>query len=155
VDDAVAQAFAIRAPTPLGPDDCWPWQRTLATKGYGVFVVDRVQYRASRVALSLALGRDLTADEEACHRCDNPPCVNPLHLFAASKAENQHDKGRKGRAARGERNGGGGKLYDDDVRAIRRRIAAGETLAAIAADYEVSRALVGHIKHGRLWRHVE
>lgn len=154
MDPAVEAAFAARAPKPGPADACWPWERTRSNQGYGVFVVKRVQHRAHRVALSLALGRDLASDEDACHRCDNPPCCNPLHLFAGSHEENQRDKGRKGRAAKGERNGGGGKLTEDDVRAIRQRIAQGDTLTEIGADFGVSRVQIAHIKHGRQWRHV-
>jgi AraC-like DNA-binding protein len=52
--------------------------------------------RASRMALQLELGRELTSDEEACHSCDNPPCCNPKHLFVGDHNENMKDYAAKG-----------------------------------------------------------
>lgn len=52
---------------------------------------------AHRWALEHSLGRPLAADESALHRCDNPPCVNPLHLYAGTQADNMQDCTRRGR----------------------------------------------------------
>lgn len=134
------------------PDACWPWGGTITAYGYGQISDGGRSVRAHRLAYELEHG-EIPAGMQVCHRCDNPPCVNPAHLFTGSAAENQHDKRAKGRAARGEQNGGGGKLTADDVRAVRARLAAGDTLSAIARDHHVSRTLVRGIRDGKLWSH--
>lgn len=130
----------------LGPDECWPWLGTRHGDGYAVVVVDGTQERVGR----LLLGLDRDDDRQACHRCDNPPCVNRAHLFAASIVENQYDKRRKGRAPSGEDNPAA-KLTATDVAAIRARLARGDTQTAIAEDYGVTRTAVYWIKKGRNW----
>lgn len=147
---AFAVSLLIEAYTEYGaPEACWPWLGTRSAKGYPLLVIGRHQVVVTRLLI------DVAEDQDACHRCDNPPCVNPLHLFAGSRADNQADKAAKGRSARGETNGGGGRLTDADVRTIRSLLDAGElTKAAIARRFGVSGTQIGHIATGRQWRHV-
>jgi hypothetical protein len=83
-----------------GPSgDCWTWIGRKDAKGYGVVKVGGVAVKAHRVAL---FGRDGLGDKRfACHRCDNPECVRPDHLFAGVAVDNVRDmisKGREGSA---------------------------------------------------------
>lgn len=79
-----------------GPDDCWPWRG--ATDGrYGQFSVKGRRFKASRVALSLVTGVSLNTEKLACHKCDNPPCCNPAHLFWGTMSDNIRDAINKGR----------------------------------------------------------
>jgi hypothetical protein len=139
-----------------GPDDCWPWTGTPTAKGYGQISVGprgtARSVRAHRMAYERVHGA-IPPGLDVCHTCDNPPCCNPRHLFAGTKAENQADKRRKGRAAKGEDNRGGGKLTEDDVRAIRIMLDSA-TKAAIAARFGVTRQQIDHIASGRQWTHV-
>jgi hypothetical protein len=85
-----------------GPDECWPWLSTRNGKGYGS--VARIQkgvkrvYQATHIAWAIANGRPFPAGRVACHSCDNPPCVNPAHIWPGTHADNQQDKRLKGRA---------------------------------------------------------
>jgi hypothetical protein len=87
------------------------------------------------------------------HTCDNPLCANPLHLLAGTHADNVRDMHERGRQndLRGERNGIA-KLTEASVRAIRRDP---RVYRVIAADYGVSKSLVGMIKCRESWKHVD
>lgn len=52
---------------------------------------------AHRISIQLS-GREIPPGSVACHHCDNPPCVNPLHLFVGTMKDNQQDASRKGRS---------------------------------------------------------
>lgn len=146
-----------------GPDDCWEWTACIGFGGYGkVGVGNRRTEAAHRVAYFLANG-DIP-DDKPCilHRCDNRKCVNPSHLFAGTKRENTHDMFAKGRACqqtgawqpkRGSTNTNA-KLTEADVMVIRSRIADGENVHDIAADYSVTSGTIFHIKHRRSWDHL-
>jgi hypothetical protein len=95
------------------------------------------------------------------HRCDNPPCVNPAHLFLGTRQDNVDDMVRKRRhwahrgvpGVRGERHGSA-KLRAADVQQIRQRVAAGEVQQRVAEAYGVSRRLVGMIARRQVWGHL-
>lgn len=75
---------------------CWLWLGGYGHNGYGRFKLNGVDTSANRASLILH-GVSVLPEQMACHRCDNPPCVNPEHLFAASQSENMMDARRKGR----------------------------------------------------------
>lgn len=87
----------------LGPNGCWVWTGYRDAKGYGSFnsgsrgeLAHRFSYRLANGALSSELPNVL-------HRCDNPPCVNPAHLFAGTQLDNIRDAVQKGRLHNGQR----------------------------------------------------
>lgn len=82
-----------------GADECWEWTGSRNAKGYPVFGVAGRSVTATRLMLALS-GKPRPSDKhKACHRCDNPPCCNPDHIFPGSHAENLADMAAKGRGA--------------------------------------------------------
>jgi hypothetical protein len=132
-------------------DDCWPWTGPRVS-GYGVLWRNGNNYGAHRVAWELANG-PIPDGMFICHRCDNPPCCNPAHLFLGTQADNDADRTVKGRSSRGSKHPDA-KLTEDTVRLIRGRFAGGEAIRQLAADFGVSGATIHAAVHRKTWRHV-
>jgi hypothetical protein len=109
--------------------------------------------RPHRVAFAIANG-PVPVGLNVCHRCDNPLCCNPGHLFAGTQAENIADKVAKQRQARGEGHGMV-KLATGDVLAIRAGHAAGETYEALGRRHHISTRQAFRIANRLSWKHVQ
>ena len=142
----------------LGP--CWVWTASTDGHGYGQINAgrgDKVPAKAHRVSWALEHG-PITGDVCVLHRCDNPPCVNPGHLYAGDRRQNALDAMERGQWVRppvpdnrGERCGTS-KLTEGDVHEIRVRYAAGGiTQRELAEDYPVNQRHISRIIRGDRW----
>lgn len=127
-------------------DLCWEWQGYLKKDGYGyVMGDDGKNLLAHRVAYELSYG-EMIKGLLVCHKCDNPKCCNPNHLFLGTHQDNMDDMVRKGRSARGK--GKTWKLSSDDVKVIRSRLDNGDRSIDIARDFSVGKRTIIRIKNG-------
>lgn len=141
---------------PGSPDECWEWRGWRSPQGYGRFSLGGKQMPASRAAALLA-GLPVVAGMDVCHTCDNPPCVNPAHLYVGTRSQNLADMGRRGRHPKsglGERDWSA-KFTDAEVSAWRAMRAEGSSYRAIATKYgahptTVSRTLRGIQRKGEV-----
>lgn len=129
-----------------GTDECWNFKGQRKKTGYGAIRLEGRVMVAHRVAYTLAKG-PIPEGYCVCHRCDNPPCCNPHHLFAGTVFENAMDRVSKGRTARlrGTSNGYA-KLTDEQVESIRGDL---RPHRVIAAEYGIGRQYVGFIQSGK------
>lgn len=136
-----------------GPEACWQWQASTFQKGYGQFKARGRNRQAHRFALELTLGRDIAAEEFVCHRCDNPACCNPAHLFIGDAASNNADMRAKGRGRAPKRGEGSGrKLNRAQVEEIRGRYASGGvSQRVLAAAFGVHQMTISRLVRGETW----
>jgi len=134
-----------------GADECWEWTGALDRQGYGRVGRRKASLLAHRYALELTLG-EIPPELCACHRCDNPPCCNPAHLFLGTRTENSRDAKRKRRFAHGERHYRA-KLTAADVTFIRVGRHIGIRQARLAREFGVSFQSISDVDRGRHWAH--
>jgi opacity protein-like surface antigen len=139
-------------------DGCWLWTGATDKNGYGrtsQTINGRTSMvRAHRAMFEMRFG-EIPDGMMVCHRCDNPSCVNPDHLFLGSALANMRDKIAKGRAVYecGERHHAA-KINESDVAAIRTAHIGGEAQSALARRYGLGRHRAGlrHAGGSRGWR---
>ena len=139
--------------------DCWLWRGSLNNMGYPVFYLSSnprssPNSYAHRVSYELANGF-IPNGRLACHKCDNPRCVNPEHLFLGTQKANMADCKEKGRlrpgVLRGEKNGNS-KLNETSVREI--RAVVNPNISHLAKQYGVARHQIKSVRLRRTWGHV-
>lgn len=145
---------------------CWLWTASTNHWGYGWFGVGGEVLLAHRVSWRMYVG-EIPAGKFVCHKCDNPPCVNPDHLFVGTNAENIADRMRKGRRGGGSRTRGYTRplfsgdhnpnaiLNSDAVAVIRGLYSRGGiTQADIATAFGVARTTIQNVIDGNTWKGV-
>jgi hypothetical protein len=140
---------------------CWIWTASYNPSGYGQFNLDgKKPMLAHRAAWIIYRGAIPACESSGygthhiCHKCDNPKCVNPDHLFLGTNQENMDDKMQKGRHVYGVSLGekhGNAKLTEEIVRAIR---VSDETDAQLSKRYGISRSSIYAARRRQTWKHV-
>lgn len=126
--------------TVKGPDECWEWKPTCRNHfGYGLWYYQKDGKQRSvtsnRVSWCFSVGR-IPDDLWVLHKCDNPPCCNPAHLFLGTATDNSNDRVKKGRTSSGEKQS---KIMRDYYREHPEKL--------ICSPYRLSRAVRGE----RFW----
>lgn len=132
--------------------ECWLWTGSLSPKGYGNFQARRegkITWKAHRYAYMLLRGK-IPKGLHVLHRCDNPQCVNPDHLWLGTNADNHADKLRKGRQSKGRRVNTA-KLTEAQVLEIFHSEVPGTRLCE---KYGVHNSVIYNIRNRKIWKHV-
>lgn len=133
-------------------DKCWEWQGYTSALGYGVVWCEGKLRKAHRAAWFYLHG--VFPVKCLLHKCDNPKCVNPHHLFEGTVAENNQDKVLKNRQSKGVRSNRT-HLKDSDIRAIRNRYQPRKiTHQMLATEFHISTRTVYEIVKRRGWKHI-
>lgn len=131
---------------------CHIWTGTKVGNGYGHFKVSSQTLKlAHRWIYEYTTGQTIPEGLCACHKCDNPSCVNPDHLFIGTRMDNIQDCISKGRNRRSWR-GPFAKLSEIQAQVIREAIEAGFKISEIANYFKVAVQTIYAIRDGRTWR---
>lgn len=139
--------------SPPNGSGCMLWTGCVNNAGYGIISVNRRARLAHRVAFMIKNG-DIAPWMAVCHRCDNPPCCNPDHLFVGSSMENTADMFKKGRAKAGGSVAGSALLSQESVLEIRRLYREGWSCPKIGKKTGVSRFVAWATATGRRYANV-
>lgn len=140
-------------------DDCWEWTGSLDAYGYGQISegnkTNKKNYKAHRLSWMIRFG-EIPENMNICHKCDNPSCMNPNHLFVGTQEDNLRDCREKGRARGGSMPGEknpNSKLTERQVKDIRNRYKQGGIYQRqLGAEFGVSQAQIGLIVNRKSWR---
>ncbi len=135
-------------------DGCWNWSGPAYRNGYGRFNMRGSGVLAHR--MSFFVFNRVMPKKQVLHRCDNPACINPAHLFEGDARDNILDCIAKGRhnPPRGE-NAQKSKLTEANVIEIKNRIANGERQYLLAREFGVSQKQISVIARGIQWAHIK
>lgn len=137
------------------PDQCWSWLGTKTHSGTrGQIWYGETMIAATKASLILA-GIEVPDGMCVLHRCDNPPCVNPSHLFLGTLGENNNDRTQKGRTARGEKSNKS-TLTDSQVielRSLFKLCKRGEK-SKLAKQFGISFTTLNNIINRKTWSHL-
>ena|SRR3990167_3201580 len=135
-------------------DKCWIWLASRSKEGYGHFYYGGPQ-QAHRVSWRIAHG-NVPPGKLVLHHCDNPPCVNPSHLYVGTDADNVKDQVARGRLRRARGvDAGLAKLTEGQVITIRRMYAAGKcSLPQLSHQFGIAVNAVWMIVRRLTWKHL-
>lgn len=137
---------------------CWEWTASTNHAGYGQFLLWDSDTGCGTSVLSHRQSWEMAKGpipEGQCvlHRCDNPACVRPDHLFLGDRVDNKADQVAKGRQQVGA-DTGTAKLREAEVLSIHSRYSAGDLAKDLAAEFGVHKSTIAAIVRGRSWRYL-
>jgi len=153
------EKFYKYLPDILDKNKCWEWKGSInhLRGGYGSISHNKKHLKAHRVSYELYYEKPL-GSLHCLHTCDNPSCVNPLHLFAGTNHDNVMDKVNKGRCYNGYQKGehnGASKLKDADVIQIRELYNnQNYTTIKLGKMYGVHRSTISYIVNNKTYTHL-
>lgn len=132
--------------------DCLIYAGNKNHEGYGVIGLNYKTRKVTRVLMEL-MGHKLSRKDLVCHRCDNPACVNPNHLFIGSSIDNVRDMISKGRDVRGEKHHSA-KISEKDVEKM---ISMSKDMSykEIGDQFGISAVAAWKVVRGKTWRHIK
>lgn len=131
---------------------CIEWTRAKTKNGYGVKSINRKVKYVHRLAYEFEHNVELTSEQFVCHRCDNPSCYNPDHLFLGTARDNNLDALHKGRKPTGDK-ASFSVLSNDQVAEIREKASKGVRNKDLARQYNVHQSHISKIVGGTARRH--
>jgi hypothetical protein len=140
------------------PDECWEWQAARYKYGHGKTAISNHSIQAHRLAYELTYGT-IPDGLLICHKCNNPPCCNPQHLYAGTYTDNMQDSIKAGTAHYlppmiGQQNPRA-KLTNESVQLIRKLYAEGGIfISYLAKRFNVSSTTIAKIVHSETWIHL-
>lgn len=134
--------------------DCWEWLGYKNPDGYGIVMRNSRKELTHRTAWILTYG-NIPENLCVCHKCDNPSCVNPAHLFIGTMQDNVNDMFSKGRQpyTKGSK-GGRAILTEEQILAIRILYQAGIRQCELGRMYNIDVGHLWHIINRDIWTHI-
>lgn len=122
-----------------GDSECWEWTAGCNGQGYGELYIDGEQNYTHRLSYKWHCGDPDGLN--VLHHCDNPPCVNPKHLYAGTQGDNIQDAYDRNRREK--------KLSDEDRTEIKARYGDGANQYDLAEEYGVQQSMISMVVNGR------
>ena len=146
---------------------CWFWSGLTRNRGYGATPYNGWTQAAHRVSWQIHRG-PIPKGICVLHKCDNPPCVRPSHLWLGSVKDNNVDAKLKGRTARGDKNGThlhperlqygeshhGSVLTEQKVKEIRQKAKLGVIYDKLSEEYNIARSTISQVVRRQTWKNV-
>lgn len=135
-------------------EGCWDWKGYIARTGYAEIGRSKNfhEKNAHRISWMIHKG-NIPEGMYICHKCDNPKCTNPDHLFIGTHQDNDKDRDEKGRNVKGE-DVESSILKDQDIKEIKTLLTQGKSCLEISRKYDVSHDAIKRINKNETWKHI-
>jgi hypothetical protein len=128
------------------PEECWEWKGTHLIHGYGLIRILGKRYLTHRLIYELTFG-EIPKELYVCHKCDNPACCNPNHLFLGTQADNVKDMITKGRCKT--------KLTSTQIKEIRKLYQSGNyEQKDLIKMFKISQTNISFIINNKRWNNI-
>lgn len=137
--------------------ECWGWKASKFSDGYGSIAINSIRNGEHRISYELFYGTKIPVGLLVLHKCDNPECTNPDHLFLGNPADNSRDMVLKGRSFKPEQKGElnkNSRLTEKLVRKIRKRYLNGESVKLITNSLNEHYMTIWQVCKNKTWKHI-